>query len=139
VHVATYSSFNLFGIIIILFFSAVIILLDFHLPSLVHKMQRSSPRGSVAHQAWEEDEILQIQRLALEGRGVGPWKQMNGSVPVTDGWDVKFKRERMYNGGNDMVMESQIQSFEFLEPLTVGKPHGGRDMVTPQSSVSKHS
>ncbi|EXJ57499.1 hypothetical protein A1O7_07847 [Cladophialophora yegresii CBS 114405] len=156
VKVTTHSSFSMAGILIIVCVSGLIILIDVILPGLVHRFQRTSPVGDAAKQAWDEDDILQIQRLAFEGRGIGPWKgKSGGNVPVTAGWDVRFRRDKVYAaGGKTEVMVpwetegESTTSYEVLEPLNGAYKNdggagggfgGGRvsamEMKTPQSSV----
>lgn len=144
VRVTTYSSFSMLGILIILIVSTLIILVDTYLPGLVHRLQRTSMKGDIARQAWDEDDILQIQRLALEGRGVGPWKQKTGGVPVTAGWDIKFRRDKLYaSSGKTGLFVEEARSLEAFEPLTghgngYESERGGSAvelMQTPQSRV----
>lgn len=52
----------------------------FKLPWLQHNQ-----RLRYAYAEWQAGSILQIQRLAHEGLGVGTWSNANGTVPVTKG------------------------------------------------------
>lgn len=142
VKVTTHASFSMAGILIIVLVSALIILVDMNLPAIVHRLQRNSAKGDLAKTAWEEDDILQIQRLALEGRGIGPWKGKEGGVPVTAGWDVKFRRDRVYGsrGKTGFMVPGESTSYEALEPSygASGYRSDGSavELVkTPQSSV----
>jgi hypothetical protein len=104
VHITGYNSFSMLGIILVVVLSALIILADIYLPWLVSKGRRDPDDvigGTDSHTAhnklssWEEDDILQIQRQAFEGRGIGPWTDKNGNrVPVMAAWDVKFRKSR---------------------------------------------
>jgi hypothetical protein len=93
-------------------------------------------KSTIAAQAWDEDDILQLQRQALEGRGIGPWKTKSGQVPVTDQWDLKFKRDRVYTGfrGNEQNSESAMVSRDRLEPLASPHSHSALEMKAPASS-----
>lgn len=134
VHTAVFSSFSMLGIIIIVVVSLLIILVDMNLPSLVHRVRRrrrrhhhrhqrrnssssltgeretETEKGDLARQAWEEDDILQIQRLAFEGHGIAPWHRNLGGVPVTQGWDVRFSRERLFGTDSSSSSSSFISS-----------------------------
>lgn len=134
--ISAYSSFSMLGIIIIIACSLLIILVDYCLPLLLLRVNPASLKSTIAAQAWDEDDILQLQRQALEGRGIGPWKTNSGPVPVTDQWDLKFKRDRVYTGfrGNEQNSDSAMASRDLLEPLA--SPHGNSalEMKTPTSS-----
>lgn len=133
---SAYSSFSMLGIIIILVCSLLIILVDYFLPLILQRVSPASPYGTVAAQAWDEDDILQLQRQALEGRGIGPWKTSSGQVPVTDQWDLKFKRDRLYPGfrGGEETSNSAIVSRDLLEPLPSPYNDSSMEMKTPASS-----
>lgn len=133
---STYSSFSMLGIIIILVCSLLIILVDYFLPLILLRVSPASPYRTVAAQAWDEDDILQLQRQALEGRGIGPWKTSSGQVPVTDQWDLKFKRDRLYPGfrGGEETSNSAIVSRDLLEPLPSPYNDSSMEMKTPASS-----
>lgn len=100
VKVTRYSSFSMLGLLIIIVVSAIIIVTDIYLPWLVARSSRSVRKktdpddmSERSLSAWDQDDVLQLQRQALELRGVGPWKKNGtGKVPVTEGWDVRFKR-----------------------------------------------
>lgn len=36
------------------------------------------------HEEWVQDDVLHLQRIVLEGRGIGPWdsKESEGSLPL---------------------------------------------------------
>lgn len=134
VKVTRYSSFSMLGILIIIFVSAIIILTDMYLPWLVSKSTKSKQHNVLS--AWEEDDMLQLQRQALELRGVGPWKeQTDEKVPVTEGWDIRFKRggrdgDKAYSG-LVYAKDSSGISNEAFEPLAWGRKLSASASVSP--------
>jgi hypothetical protein len=79
----THSSFNMLGICLIFLGGSFFIIVKISLPSLVGRVQRQTEKGLAARLAWIENDILQIQRIAYEGRGIGPWNGQKERVPVT--------------------------------------------------------
>lgn len=133
VKVTTYSSFSMLGILIILVVSAIIILTDIYLPLIVSRSSSAMTRYSTLNgdherlSSWDEDDVLQIQRQALEARGVGPWKDGGTSkIPVTTGWDLRFdRRSKIYGaaaGSGTRSAGDIAVSSESLEPLTSATP-----------------
>jgi len=40
---------------------------------------------------WTRDELLHVQQEALEKKGLGPWKSVHKSVPVTEKFGLEFE------------------------------------------------
>lgn len=116
---ATHSSFSMFGLCFLVLTCTLVIVTSLSLPNLVHRIQRRSPNGVVPRLAWIEDDVLQLQRIALEGRGIGPWKQRWDGVPVTTGFGKKFRRDM----ASTFTEWGQIS--EIFKPLT--EPESGRE------------
>lgn len=91
----------------------------------------------MATQACDEDDILQLQRQALEGRGIGLWKTSGRQVPVTSQWDLKFKRDGAYTRLRDIEhnVGSAVVSRDLLVPLPSSDGNSALEMKTPTSSV----
>ena len=153
--VVNYDSFSMLGINLIAVLSSLIILTDVYLPWLVSKSSRKGENSSAIVDdksdqrtklsSWEEDDILQIQRQAFEGQGVGPWTDKHGnSVLVMAKWDVKFRKSRnLYAtgwqspGGRQHAPASQsANAFELLMP---GKRADHARETEMEMTSSKHS
>ncbi|KAJ9654806.1 hypothetical protein H2201_008940 [Coniosporium apollinis] len=93
---STHSSFSMFGLSFLVLVCALIILTNLWLPNFVHWIQRRSHNGLVPRLAWIEDDVLQLQRIALERRGIGPWKKKWDGVPVTAEFGKKFRRDTTF-------------------------------------------
>ncbi|KAJ9641577.1 hypothetical protein H2199_005547 [Coniosporium tulheliwenetii] len=90
---SAYSSFNMFGLCFLVLTCALIIVVNLSLPNFVHWIQRRSHNGLVPRLAWIEDDVLQLQRIALEGRGIGPWEKKWEGVPVTAELGKTWRRD----------------------------------------------
>lgn len=131
VRTSRYTSFNMTGLLITVIFSLVIILTDVYLPSLVERFIKYRKVGTEqALTEWENDDILQLQRQLLEAKGVGPWQNKFGRVPVTVGWTADIKRPSSYPATVGSV------SHESLEPLTY---HRGLELGKVAQSRVKRS
>jgi hypothetical protein len=96
-------SFSMMGIFLILLGGIVVILVDVSLPYLIGWLQRRNGKGMAARLDWIESESLQLQRIAFEGRGIGPWKGKVDGVPVTTKFGQKFRRIGLHPGDNITV------------------------------------
>ena len=112
----------------------VIIIAGFVIEPITTFIQKHSGRGLQRHRDWVLNETLQLQRLALESRGVGPWSDPAGSVPVTEkgvmfaGW-----RDRDLEDGTVTAAES-LQSDQYEGPPAEAKP-----FIAEQSHTAYHS
>lgn len=77
-----YASFSTLGIGIVIGVGALIMIINSCLSELVQWSRARSGRSVHKGYEWIETEILQLQRLAVEGRNVGPWNGVAGAVPV---------------------------------------------------------
>jgi hypothetical protein len=91
-----YASFNLLGLVLVILLSFTIIVLNASLPMLVGWLQGRSEKGRHSRKAWVEDDVLQLQRIAFEGRGIGPWRGKDAQVPVLEECRSKFHRGGQY-------------------------------------------
>lgn len=109
-----YSSFSILGLAIIVAMSSVIILLNLSLQRVVGWVQTRRRRGWKRLE-WIEDDVLQLQRMAFEGRWEGPWKGKTDEVPVTQRFGAELRRGRGGRDGEYRLLDlSQNPS---LEPL----------------------
>ena len=95
-----YTSISFLGLMLTLLVCFSIILLNAVLPGIVRVLQGFwKSKGHVSKRAWIEDDVLQLQRLAMEARGVGPWneKSKNGNAPFLESYALEFPRS--FEGG----------------------------------------
>ena len=87
-----YASFNILGLALIISLSSLIILLNLSLPRLAGWFQRRLGKCEISRLGWIDDDILQTQRIALQGKGIGPWDGKRDAVPVTVEYGMKIPR-----------------------------------------------
>jgi len=89
-----YTSFSVLGLALIISFGSVILFVNAILADVVGWIQKRTGRGMLRRQQWIESEVLQLQRMALEGRGIGPWRRSEDHVPITVQFGKMFKFEK---------------------------------------------
>ncbi|KAJ9669280.1 hypothetical protein H2201_000632 [Coniosporium apollinis] len=117
---AAYSSFNLLGICVIIFGGSLIILVNLSLPHLVGWIQKMTGIGLAARLDWIESETLQLQRMAFEGRGIGPWIGKQDRVPTTAKFGRRFPRTAI-----NLRDSYPLRLSETSDPLVVTQPAQG--------------
>lgn len=80
---AAYSSFNFLGLLAITFVALAIIATNLILSMVVAWLQKRFGRGQARREAWVENSVLHLQRLAFEGRTDGAWQGHEKDIPVT--------------------------------------------------------
>lgn len=85
------TSFSVFALALTIGIGLLCILSDLYLSRFVALIQRRTGRGDHKRLAWIEDSTLQLQRMAAEGRGVGPWAGKEDDVPRLE------QREQLFN------------------------------------------
>ena len=103
----TYASFNLVGLIAVVVLGGVVTAVNLSLPRVVASLQEKYRLGESLRLAWIESGFLQLQRIACETYGIGPWARKEKEVPVTMEFAKRFAipvgrqagRER---GGDDV-------------------------------------
>ncbi|KAF2689856.1 hypothetical protein K458DRAFT_382984 [Lentithecium fluviatile CBS 122367] len=76
-----HASFSVLGLGLTLGLGCFIILLNSFLPALVSVMQKRIGKGLYNRLEWVEMSGFQLQRMAAEGRGIGPWEDKDGDIP----------------------------------------------------------
>lgn len=100
-------SVNVLGMGIILGVGSFLILLDF---VLIHQLfwmnilwwKDRSPHRQKGKEDWQATGILQLQRSALESRGIAPWQDDENKTPVLLDKTRKFARLNDLNDGGKM-------------------------------------
>lgn len=101
---AEYSSISLLGLIFVIVICFTIIGLNIVVPYVTRMFQgKWDGKGAASKRAWIEDDVLQLQRIALEARGLGPWKGRVDSVPVLDTYGAEFQRGTYEGAYTDQI------------------------------------
>jgi hypothetical protein len=80
---AEYISFSVFGLSIIIAIGSIVILVNLILDTAVGFIQRMLRKGETKRLEWATNGMLQLQRLAYEGHGIGTWRKLDADVPIT--------------------------------------------------------
>lgn len=104
-----HSSFSVLGLALIVAFSSIIVVTNLSLPSLVHLVRSRNGTVLANHHEWDQDDVLHLQKMALEGRGIGSRnsKELEDSLPGDYGLDERHKN----------TYSIHEQRSEILEPL----------------------
>jgi hypothetical protein len=104
-----HSSFSVLGLALIVAFSSIVIITNLSLPSLIHFIRERYTTLLTNHHEWVQDDVLHLQRMVLEDRGIGPWKneEKEESLPFESRMDERHR---------DLYSNSEQQS-EIFAPL----------------------
>jgi hypothetical protein len=85
-------SFSVFGLLFILLGGLIIIILSNAGPPLIGHWQAksSNERAQYRQREWAANDVLHLQSIALDSRGIGSWK-MDADVPVLMKGIVRFR------------------------------------------------
>ena len=101
-------SFNIFGLHILFFSGALLIVLSFSIESILSCLHRRRRYNQYKYLEWMSNESLQLHRLAHEGVGWGTWSRATEDIPVTkkgrDPWVP-----RSYRATPPAIMSSLLQ------------------------------
>ncbi|USP79295.1 hypothetical protein yc1106_06569 [Curvularia clavata] len=78
---ATHTSFSVTVMGIIVALGLLFIITDLVVRNITASLQRRTGRGLDRKQEWISGSAFQLQRMAAEGKGFGPWKGRNADVP----------------------------------------------------------
>ncbi|KAL9621339.1 MAG: hypothetical protein Q9160_004230 [Pyrenula sp. 1 TL-2023] len=81
-----YSNFSVLGLSIVLVIGGIIIVLGYTIEYLIDLIERRLNKVKYSRLEWGTNDILQTQRMAYEGLGIGTWCDCAGvgAVPVTE-------------------------------------------------------
>jgi hypothetical protein len=85
-------SFSLFGLLFILVGGLLVIVLSNAIPRLVEQWQAKSSdeRAQYRRREWVANDVLYLQKIALESNGIGPWRA-NVNVPALMKGAIRFR------------------------------------------------
>ena len=96
-----FTSFSVLGLFLTFAFGIFIITANGVVPLLTAWWQRWSGRGGYKRLEWIESKAFQLQRMAAEGRGIGPWEGKDEDVPVLAERGYKFNLTSQSLRGGD--------------------------------------
>ena len=76
-----HTSFSVLGLALLFFLGLLLIALNLVLPKTVAYLQHRTGKGVNRRLEWIESSSFQLQRMAAEGRGIGPWEGRDRDVP----------------------------------------------------------
>jgi hypothetical protein len=79
---ATHTSFSVLAMAVTVALGVLCILSDFIVRRVVFFFQRRTGHGIDKHQQWTGSSAFQLQRMAAEGTGIGPWRGTEDDVPT---------------------------------------------------------
>ncbi|OAG12918.1 uncharacterized protein CC84DRAFT_1227646 [Paraphaeosphaeria sporulosa] len=80
-----HTSFTVLGLFLLIGIGLLIMLVNTILPQLAAYWQRRAGLGAYKRLEWVESGAFQLQRMAAEGVGVGPWRGKEDDVPTLAG------------------------------------------------------
>lgn len=116
IRTTNYSSFSVLGLSIIMFVGTIIITTNIFLAMVISWIQKRTGFGLYNRLEWIESGALQLQRMASEGRGIGPWRGYEDSVPVPVTLEQKFSlwRPSRPDGSQDQPFSAGFTPDEIL-------------------------
>ena len=80
---ASYSSFSVLGVVVILVAGCLIVLINLLLAPVTNFIRGKVNPNNYSRKEWIHGDFLQLLRMAFEGSGLGTWEGREASVPVT--------------------------------------------------------
>jgi hypothetical protein len=97
---ANHTSFSVLAMAVTIVLGVLCILSDFVVRKAVFFFQRRTGHGIDKHQQWTDSSAFQLQRMAAEGAGIGPWKGTKDDVPTLVDSGLLFsltRQQQTYN------------------------------------------
>jgi len=98
---AEFTSFSVLRLFLILAIGILIMSANGLIPELTAWWQRRTGQGAYKRLEWIESKAFQLQRMAAEGRGIGPWGGRDADVPVLAERTYRFNLTSMSLRGGD--------------------------------------
>jgi hypothetical protein len=113
---ATFHSFSVKGLFILLFLSLFVIALNWNIPRIILDLQSHSGKNFYRVVDWTQSDPMAIQRAAMEAQGIGPWKGARNEVPTTAmfGQIFRLNYDREYT---DMAWPGNSRKYSASKPL----------------------
>jgi hypothetical protein len=77
----SHTSFSVLGLFLTIGLGLFLILSNLLAPTTVAYVQKRYGKGLHKRLEWIENSSFQLQRMAAEGRGIGPWKGRDDEIP----------------------------------------------------------
>ncbi|ORY15583.1 hypothetical protein BCR34DRAFT_170710 [Clohesyomyces aquaticus] len=124
---AAHTSFSVLKLFLLFALGLFFIISNLALPKVVATFQRRTGSGANKRLEWIESSTFQLQRMAAEGRGIGPWEGREANVPrlVGDGRRFNLTSESLKGAW------SRVDSWEVL-----GRGNGNGNAKVGDTEVS---
>lgn len=125
-----HTSFKTMGLFLLIGLGLFIMLVNTVLPQLASWWQMRTGRGGYKRLEWVESNAFQLQRMAAEGRGVGPWIGKENDVPTLVNGNDRFNLTGMslrQKGGEAVVL--QDTAYIGYQGSGYGHGQGGYEVV----------
>ncbi|KAJ4301904.1 hypothetical protein N0V90_004000 [Kalmusia sp. IMI 367209] len=136
-----HTSFSVLGLSLLIGLGLFVMLLNMVLPKAVAYYQTRTGRGGYKRLEWVESNAFQLQRMAAEGRGVGPWMGKEDDVPVLvergnfnlTGMSLRQKGGVMGGGNGYQVVrmgdEMELQDHGIVREGTIDRKDSERKLL----------
>ncbi|KAF2680089.1 hypothetical protein K458DRAFT_111142 [Lentithecium fluviatile CBS 122367] len=96
-----FTSFSVLGLFLTLALGMLILAANAFMPTIAAWWQRRTGLGAYKRLEWVESNAFQLQRMAAEGRGIGPWEGKEADVPrlAERGYMFNLTGESLRGGG----------------------------------------
>jgi hypothetical protein len=112
---ARHTSFSVISMAATISFGVMCILCSYAIRPLFTWTQRRTGHGIYKTQEWTDSSTFQLQRIAAENKGIGPWKGKEGGVPTLVEPEFRFSLADGRQDGNvernsDFVSNNRVWS-----------------------------
>jgi hypothetical protein len=115
---AEFTSFSVLRLSLIVAFGILIMSANGLIPVLTAAWQRRTGQGGYKRLEWIESKTFQLQRMAAEGRGTGPWEGKDADVPVLSEGGYRFNlTSQSLRGGDGLRGRQTYQGLAREESL----------------------
>jgi len=77
-----HMSFSVHRLFLMVGICLFFVIMKISLPKFVAWFQKHSGRGLHKHLEWTESNYFQLQRIAAEGKEIGPWQRVDKDIPI---------------------------------------------------------
>jgi hypothetical protein len=137
-----HNSFSVLSFFFIIVLGLVIIITDIVLAKLTASIQKHTGKGLYERLEWIETSAFQLQRIAAEGRGTGPWTSREMDVPrlaeyghvfslTGESLKGRWSRSDCYEMRGEGAKEESGNEMERIEMLNWRKSPSVRDDEEP--------
>ena len=131
----SHESFSVLSLSFIITLTLIIMALNFSIPTVMSYFQKRTGKGLRKRLEWIETSAFQLQRMAAEGRGIGPWNGREDDVPTLAEYGHLFNLTKLSLRGR----WSRVGSYEVVSKGVRNDEGGEVEMDLLQSGASNLS